>query len=72
MPATKRVPPQPEEVCLVKATIARAALAGALAVAVAPIATTPSHASCGPVVVEACRVVCSVPNATVYRICTVL
>lgn len=54
-----------------KATVVRAALAGAVALTVAPLAA-PSQATCGPVVIEACRVVCRVPNDTVYRICTVL
>jgi hypothetical protein len=49
----------------------RLALAGvAVAFAAAPLA--PAQASCGPVVVEACRIVCRVPNEIVYRTCTIL
>lgn len=53
-----------------KATVARAALAGAVALTVAPLAA-PSHATCGPVVIEACRIVCQIPNPTIYRLCTI-
>lgn len=54
-----------------KVTIARAALAGAVALSVAPLAA-PSHASCGPVVIEACRVVCSVDHPSVRQLCSIL
>ena len=53
-----------------KATVARAAVAGALALTVAPLAT-PSHATCGPVVIEACRIVCRIPHPAIYQLCTI-
>jgi hypothetical protein len=55
-----------------KATLARVALAGALALSVAPIATAPAHADCAGPVRTVCAAFCSVPNDTVHRICTVL
>ena len=54
--------------------LAGAAMASALTV----LTPSPAQASCGPIVIEACRIVCKVgSNApvvgpTVYRVCTVL
>jgi len=55
-----------------KATLARAALAGALALGVAPLATAPASADCAGPIRTACAAVCSVPHDAVYRLCTVL
>lgn len=53
-----------------KIALARTAVAGAMLLTAAPLAA-PSHASCGPVVIEVCRVVCQVPHPTIYRLCTI-
>lgn len=58
----------------IKVVLAAATLASALTV----MTPSPAQASCGPVIIEACRIVCKVGgNApvigpTVYRVCTVL
>lgn len=49
----------------------RLALAGtAIALSAAPLAA-PAQATCGPVVIEACRIVCRIPHPTIYQICTI-
>lgn len=57
-----------------RVVLAAATLASALTV----LTPSPAHASCGPVVIEVCRIVCKVgpgvpvAGQTVYRLCTVL
>lgn len=49
----------------------RLALAGtALALSAAPLAA-PAQATCGPVVIEACRIVCQVPHQAVRTLCSI-
>lgn len=57
----------------------RVLLAGtAIASAFTVLTPSPAQASCGPVVIEACRIVCIVGTSnpytgpTVYRLCSIL
>lgn len=54
----------------VRVLLAAATMASALTV----LTPAPAQASCGPVVIEACRIVCKVggSNPTIYRLCTIL
>lgn len=51
---------------------------GAMASALTIVTPSPAQASCGPVVIEACRIVCKVGTGnpytgpTVYRLCSIL
>lgn len=54
----------------VRVLLAAATIGSALTV----LTPSPAQASCGPVVIEACKIVCKVggSNPTVYRLCTML
>ncbi|HEX8001463.1 MAG TPA: hypothetical protein VF519_02075 [Mycobacteriales bacterium] len=53
-----------------KVAVARAAVAGAFLLPLAPLAG-PASADCAPVTRVVCEVICAVPHPAVHRVCTV-